>query len=487
MVRVMARKSSLNVDSLTQLGVEKLARLVLDEAERSAPFRKLVNAALAGTKGPEAVAKLIDRRLLALERARSFIEREKTKTFGEDLSATVSTITRELASAAPTMAIDRLLRFVTTHESVFDRVDDSYGRVQDVYYTAINQMGELAPQLTDDEKGLLPGKIMAALGESTHGYLVHVPEAVAQHLPEGALRVWDKQLAASRNALQKKVGGQHDWYQQSRAGQVRSARQAIANARGDLDGLIALESTKPSNSQDTIGIAERLLEADRLQEALDWVRKEMRSTILYMSATDLADGSAPRDFKWLRRSELEARILESIGDKPAAQSLRWKTFEATLSAQMLRDYIGGLGDFEEFEALDRAFDHAFEAKQRYQALKFFLEWPRLDHAATLVLNNHREWGGQHYDILGPAAETLEHDHPVAATVRYRALLDDILDRAKSNAYGYGGRYLARLDSLAPLAVAGLRQAGIDSHVTYRIILQKKHGRKAGFWAVAPKQ
>jgi hypothetical protein len=34
-----------------------------------------------------------------------------------------------------------------------------------------------------------------------------------------------------------------------------------------------------------------------------------------------------------------------------------------------------------------------------------------------------------------AAEILEHDHPPAATILYRALLDDILNQARSPAYG----------------------------------------------------
>ncbi|TWB22819.1 hypothetical protein FBZ89_103450 [Nitrospirillum amazonense] len=65
----MARKPALSVESLVALGPEKLAQIILDEAADSAPFRKRVNAALAALKGPDAVAKLVDRRLAALERA----------------------------------------------------------------------------------------------------------------------------------------------------------------------------------------------------------------------------------------------------------------------------------------------------------------------------------------------------------------------------------------------------------------------------------
>ena len=55
----MARKPSLTADKLKDLGEEKLAQLVLDEAERNTGFRRQVKAALAGKSGPEAIAKLM--------------------------------------------------------------------------------------------------------------------------------------------------------------------------------------------------------------------------------------------------------------------------------------------------------------------------------------------------------------------------------------------------------------------------------------------
>jgi hypothetical protein len=70
----MARQPVLNEDALTRLGRGKLMRLVLDEATRNLAFRKLVSAALAATKGPAAVAAIIDKRLAGLERAKSFVD-----------------------------------------------------------------------------------------------------------------------------------------------------------------------------------------------------------------------------------------------------------------------------------------------------------------------------------------------------------------------------------------------------------------------------
>lgn len=482
----MTRKPALSLQSLVALGPEKLAQLVLDEAGRNAAFRKLANAALAASKGPDAVAKLVDRRLGALERASSFIEWDKARSFRDDLRATVATVTGELASASAIMAVERLLRFIATHEAVFERIDDSSGHVQGVYYDAIEALGAISEKLKPDEADLLPEQIMARLGESSHGYLIDVANAVAVHLPEPSLQRWDQLLLARQKEAEKlqkdKVRRPVDFT----VSQLHDVRQAIAAARNDLGGLIALEEKKHPNLQDTIGIAERLLKAGRTQEALLWVRKNPTTSLRYMSAEDLADGLPPHDPTTPRRISVEAAILIALGDGQAAQTLRWSAYEESLNAGILRDYIAALPDFEEFEALDRAFAHALASSRRYQALALFMEWPRLDLAAQLVVRDQGEWDGGQYYLLPPIAQALEHEYPVAATVIYRALIDNILARARSKAYGHAARYLAKLAALArePGTGAGsIKDTGMSDHATYVLSLRNAHGRKSGFWSL----
>ena len=95
----MPRQPPLSEEALVKLGSEKLARLVIDEARRNVAFRKLVAAALAATKGPAAVAVIIDKRLAGLDRAKAFVDWEKAKAFTANIAATLATITGELASA----------------------------------------------------------------------------------------------------------------------------------------------------------------------------------------------------------------------------------------------------------------------------------------------------------------------------------------------------------------------------------------------------
>ena len=460
----MARKtsSSLSFENLVALGAEKLAQLVLDEARVNAPFRKKANAALAGAKGAEAVAALIDRRLAALEKARSMVAWEKEKEFAADLAATVETILKELGAADASLATERLLRFIDTHATVFERIDDSGGRIQDVYWRATQAAPELAAKLPEEQRAGLVKPLAKSLGVDTHGYGSAVAQSVAALLPAPALAAFEQSLQGA---------GDDDRY--------IVVRQAIAEARGDLDQFLALEAQRSEWRQNPLRAAEKLLMAGRLDEALFWARREHRGGPAYATAADIADGRIKRSHD-LQRVELEARILEARGDRAAAQTLRWQAFETTLDPGVLRDFLKKLGDFEEDDAIDRAFAHAEASGQIYTALAFFIAWPRLDRAAQLVLAKAGQWDGRHYGPLSEAAAMLEDKFPLAASVLYRALLDDILARGKSQAYGHGARYLARLESLADEISAW---GGIDNHVAYALGLQKGHGRKYGFWSL----
>ncbi|MBY6118661.1 hypothetical protein KUV64_05925 [Mameliella alba] len=272
---------------------------MLDEAERNAGFRRQVKAALAGKSGPVAIAKLVDRRLSGLARARSFIEWDKARAFADDLRSLTDTLASELGAAAPALAVDRLLRFIATHEQVFERVDESSGRVQDIYCQAVAATGDLARRLTPAEADHLPEKIMTALGENTHGHLADVTTAVAPHLPQDSLARWDadlKEVIAERQA-EEALRVPDCWFY-SMTSQWVEMRQTIARARGDLDLLVALEAGKRPHMQDTLGIAAQLLEAGRSAEALDWVRKPGGARLLRTRGICPRRGAAWRRAFW---------------------------------------------------------------------------------------------------------------------------------------------------------------------------------------------
>jgi hypothetical protein len=281
-------------------------------------------------------------------------------------------------------------------------------------------------------------------------------------LPAPVLAAWDDALRLIEN----------------KDSAVLDVRQAIADARGDLDGYLALEARRPGWRQNPLAAAERLFAAGRLDEALAWVRRKKQGGLAIATESDIADGRIQR-FHDLEKVKLEARILEAKQDRQAAQALRWAAFETTLNADLLREYLRKLDEFIEYEEQERAFAVASASAHSYSALAFFIAWPRFDLAAKLVLDKPDVWDGSHYGALTSAAVTLEPDFPVAATLPYRTLLDNILARAKSQAYGHGTRYLARL---AALATDLPGDGDLETHAAYLARIRQLHGRKAGFWS-----
>lgn len=478
----MARRGALAQDALVALGPEKLAKLVLDETVRNASFKRIVTAALASARGADAVAGIIDRRLAALERARGFIDWDKRKAFVVDLQATVATITNELAPADPTAAVERLLRFVAHADGVLERVDDSSGQVQEVYRAAVETLPPLVEKLDHEEKSIFSDRLVPMLLSDGYGLIEQLLSAVLPVLTEAAVARLD---AALVQAAQVSSSGrsERDWEARARRDRIIRSRQALADHRKDVDAFIALENEGEAQRPDTFGVAERLLAAGRASEALEWIRRPARPGLRILGWQDLGEDTMDRDIADLQRKRLETRILEAAGDAAAAQALRWQTFEDTLDVEMLRDYLSHLPDFAEFEVLDRAFAHAAAHARRYSALAFFLAWPRLDLAATLVLDHRETWEGRHYGALLPAAEAMEESDPEAATVLYRALIEDVLTRARSRAYGHAARYFTKLEALAERIEAS---SDLADHARYKDTLKKAHGRKSAFWSLLSK-
>jgi len=477
----MKRRAALTSENLIALGAERLAKIVLDEAGRNSPFKKLIAAALAGVEGPKAVAAIVDRRLAGLERARGFIDWEKRKAFAADLRGTLTTITDELGAADPGAAANRLVRFLSCAEAVFKRVDDSSGHIQTIFHDGADALPDLVAKTPEDDRMELVERLVPLLAVDDYGLIDAAVHGAIPRLSIVSLAEVDGRIASAIGESGPSQGGAlRDRKRLGRRDRLVRARQAIADAKGDVDAFIALGRERPEGRQDPMAIASRLLTAGRPAEALDWVRRPARRGMRDMTTADLADDFAGTDLSDRDRVRLEIRILVALGRKNEAQDLRWRTFEAALDVEMLRDYVAHLGDFEEFDALERAFAYAVANPDQNHALGFFLEWPRLDLAARLVLGRCDTWAGQHYGLLLPAAEALEHDHPVAATILYRALLDDILTRARSQAYGHAARYLAKLDDLDTTDLAA---KGLSGHEAYRAGLRRSHGRKTGFWSL----
>jgi hypothetical protein len=254
--------------------------------------------------------------------------------------------------------------------------------------------------------------------------------------------------------------------ERSRVSTVRLALQEIADAQGDVDAYIA-QYEEPVRKAPKIAaeIARRLLAAGRADEA--WQTIE---------AAEHRRGGWP-DFEW---EDTRIDVLEALGRADVAQAARWSCFERSLSARHLREHLKRLPGFDDFEAEQRALDHAEKYNTLLHAISFLISWPSLDRAARMLIARAKELDGDHYELLTPAADALAAKYPLAATLLLRAMIDFSLTKSRASRYGHAARHLR---DRAGLAAAIQDYVSFETHDTYVSRLRQEHSKKAAFWAM----
>jgi len=460
-------KARLDTKGLTALGLEKLVEILIEESASNKALKARLQTALAGTSGPEEIARLIDKRLDALEKARTSINSARGRDLAVELSGLVRNIQSELGVADSFAAYERIMRLLSLRLGMEQRLRADSARLTKVFSeieVAVAELTVSLPQakqvkavliLEKERKRDRYGERIGFFGNLLCGLAKPAADAW-QALLEGQLKAVDPAQSASR------------------------LLQRLFMHNGNLDGFIGLEKAKPENRQDTFAIARMLHEAGRSAEALDWVRKTIPG-LRIVHINGISAGVGP-DYQVRDRKLLEADILDAMKQRDAAQAIRWNGFLETFDPDVLKRYIAKLDDFAEFDELDKAFAVVLASKHIHEALFFLIEWPKLDLAAKHVMAHAKKWDGGDYEVLLQAAQALSEDYPVAATLLYRILLTHILDRGLSGAYEYAAVYMREL---ATLSLRLPEKPPFVDHAAFVGDLQNRHSRKYGFWQRVP--
>jgi hypothetical protein len=148
-----------------------------------------------------------------------------------------------------------------------------------------------------------------------------------------------------------------------------------------------------------------------------------------------------------------------------------------LSSQHLRDHLKRLPAFEDGEAQERALDLVLQHPYLGPALEFLHHWPDRRRCASLILARPAELDRADEKVLAAVAEALETDQPLAATFCLRAMIEAILENARSNRYRHAVRHLTSCRRLAGAVEAW---GAIPDHNTYISELLYAYGHRAGF-------
>ncbi|MGO4408964.1 MULTISPECIES: DUF6880 family protein [unclassified Brevundimonas] len=171
----------------------------------------------------------------------------------------------------------------------------------------------------------------------------------------------------------------------------RNLVRRLADRAQDLDLWLSLITPEQAGSPDVAAdISRRLLAAGRLGEAraaLEGALAPSPANRRWTFGRNPSDG-APRLTPAWEAASID--VLDAEGRRQEAQDLCWNLFERDLSAQILRDYLARLPDFDDVEALDRAFACAAAHPDFEAAMCLLMDWPAHREAASLVQARPRE-------------------------------------------------------------------------------------------------
>jgi hypothetical protein len=537
----MAGRASLNAKNLEALGTARLAALLLQHTEGNAAARRVLRLALAEQRGPLEMAQEVRRRLAAVERSSSWLDQKRRDALLADLDRQRQAIAGPIAAHDPDLAVELLWRFLDLASSLQDRCDCSDDAELPLFHQASADLGQVACRVMGSTAALAEQVAVALLenegGEYDH-LIEHLKEALKPAGLEQLRQIMEAKRPPRRSDVKQADGdtasfdGEEDeaaedgngyiyaptfnsdyepgddedfeveydvdfefdydneiesGYEQDgedededdedydldpdphdRGQTVRLAMLAIADALGDAEAYLAEyrdhEPTALKRPLVAARIAQRLTTAGRAEEAL----------ALLDAAQPLPHQTPPGPGPWI-----DARIaaLEQLERGAEAQQLRWKFALVRLSSQHLRDYLKRLPAFEDGEAQERALDLVLQHPYLGPALEFLHQWPDRRRTARLILARPDELVRADEKVLAVVAEALEAEQPLAATLCLRALIESIVEQARSNRYRHAARHLASCRRLAGAVEAW---GTIPDHNTYLSDLLYAYGHRAGF-------
>ena len=362
-----AARKTVSTANLIELGADRLAVLLLEATNGNANLKRRLKLELAAEVGAADLALEIDKRLAALQASRTRVSWRKRPELIDDLSIHLDFIVDRLAAQDAGMALDRIVAWFDLYPGLATRVKDPKGELSTLFFDA-------APDL---------GRVVSAAGPQAAGPLLF--EALQTRLSD-----WGGWIGRAALDLSEPVAG--DLLARLTEGRPRpTGRLALvvrklADRTGDVqawaEAIPDIEKSKPEVGAE---IARRLAASGRVADARTALEAS-RPRAPTASKWALRSGSAPQAEPSDVWDAAEIVVLEAEGATDEAQARRWALFERTLSAEVLRAFIGRLPDFDDVEALDRAQAVAAAWPDAARGLAFLMNWPALREASAMVLD-----------------------------------------------------------------------------------------------------
>jgi len=391
-------------------------------------------------------------------RRRRFIPTFETGAFAADLRALLGSL--DPARLDPRTGLTLLADFYRADARIFEVCDDSNGSVGDVFRLDASALFAAFATRCDAPEWV-SGLLQELLEQDDYGVRDALLNGAAEFLPAAVLlgladRLWEAAAASPRSPGRSNFDRMHRFLLVERVARQLRDPELFERARRGWSPEMGTAAC--------VDIARVWLEAGDPSRALDWLEK-------------IPPGER---FQREERDQLLRELYPKLGRQAELVELLWRRLREWPSGTALDELVAVLGEQERAGAVATIVQQLNATEEvRVSDVAFLLDTGHTGVAVDHLLRLRNGIAGQYWGWLLPLAKRFSvAREPLAATLLYRALLDDILARANSTIYGHGARYLRQLEVMAS-AVADWR--GVPDHEAYVHGLRQRHRLKRSFW------
>jgi hypothetical protein len=462
-------ESSLSLsDPATERRRRRVAAATKDQlvalVERLASGSEELAARIDYVTDPAAAGKAIQRRISAIRGGKRFIAYGESRQVAAETAMIANDIRTDVLPRDPEKAAALAEKLICLDQVIFDRADDSDGRIGDELRAACVLWldAAAAARATTAQCGTDWTAVVHELyQENDYGIREPLLEHADRLLQEEELRAlatrFEDDARLTMDAAKAGNGERHHVFG------VSSAMGLVARALRDpklYEQSILVHSPEPNGLQAN-DIAEQYLLCGDGAGALRWL------------------GVPCAENAHFERLDLMDRAYELLGNRDRRIEIRTEIYQRAPGVHTYRalEEILPVGERGAFRV--RACQDANTSPNIATAaqLLFALEKPVL--AEQLIVDRLPELDGRNYVLLPELVKTAKaNGRLLAAALIWRALIDAILTRGYAKAYGHAARYLLELRA-ASASIEDYR--GHPSHDAYEGALRLTHARKASFW------
>lgn len=438
-------------DHLRRKGVEELADMIVDLAERDAAlFHKLELAAVAFDSDDATLEPRLRKLIDDATRTRSYIEYRETADWAAKVDAVLDAI-EQLASTGRAgvafklaeRAIDRIVKAVGS-------VDDSDGHCGGLLERARDIHLEAAQAARPDAVALARNLFARQMADGYDAF--HAAVAIyADVLGEEGLNEYRRLATKAWEKLPSRRAGREQDEVSDDYRRLIGILDFFAERVGDVEVRIALRAKDLSSPWQYLQLAEFCREHGREQEALRRAEEG-----LWIFEDDRPDE---------RLLLFTVGLLVKAGRKNDAEAHLWRAFEKRPSYELyerLGKIAGKAGSERAIECLKGRLGKKTRSNWDYPAdlLVRILAHEKMYDAAWAAVRQHQASSGAKQEL----ARASEMTHPREALEAYAARAEELID---GDGYAEAVQLIGRM--------ARLRDAGEQS--AYLAALKLRHGRK----------